>query len=164
MFWPLIAFAAVVAVGVFAYLAGIAREQGRSGQEAGDLTEEAIGLRLGIAKLEQRCATQHNRIVAMTAWEMLPWPARTGAPSPPPVRPALAGYTDPSTLRPLPRPPRERRTSTAAFLNPAPPLEIDLDAGGVFAGFTEPLTDPWAEWPAIEQEIAEAKIFLAGLG
>lgn len=170
MGWIIVLFAAVVAVGVFAYLGGIAREQGRSGQELGDLAEEAVGLRLGIAKLEQRCEAQHNRIITMTAWETVPWPARTGAPSPAPVRPALAGYTDPSTLR-LPRPrARERRTSTAAFLNPDPPalVPFELPVERAFNVPDEPVSRSQNEdsdwWPEIRQEIDEAKIFLAGLG
>lgn len=179
MGWFIVLIAGVLATGGSAYLAGVVRGEGKNEQARGDLGEQLVGALGRLAWYEKRCQAQHNRIVAMTAWETMAWP--DGRTSPPPVRPALTGYSDlsqPPSLAPRPRPGRERRTSTAAFLNPG--------EGAVIAG--EPITaaepidysqwqdgKPWhtpggagqAEdgtwWPEIEQQVAAAKIFLAGL-
>lgn len=166
--WAWLLFAALAVAIVCVYLAGRVAGFGRGEQDRGDLAEKNNRL-LGIVRqLEVRVAGQHQRIVAMTAWEIMPWP--DGRTSPVPVRPELESL--PAMPEPrVPRPRRERRTSTAAFLNPQAcgpgmvPGEIPV-TGSELARDETPgphqiVADSW--WPAVEDEIWSARLWLATL-
>lgn len=122
--WAWLLFAALAIAIIGAYLAGRVAGLGRGEQDRGDLAEKNNRL-LGIVRqLEVRVAGQHQRIIAMTAWETVPWAGPDRRTSLTPVRPELEPL--PAAELKIPRPRRERRTSTAAFLNPGPESKPEL--------------------------------------
>lgn len=182
----LVLFGGLAVAVIFAYLGGRQAGLGRGEQDRGDLAEENGALRKYVGGLEERVGAQHHRIVAMTAWETVPWP--DGRTSPVPVRPEaqpVPALLAAPTAR-IPGPRREKRTSTAAFFDlPAPEHPAAgpvLSAGQWIAGFrrvvegagnttdlaepADPDTDPawtWKEWPEIEDQIWSFKTWLATL-
>lgn len=184
----LVLFGGLAVAVIFAYLGGRQAGLGRGEQDRGDLAEENNALRKYAGGLEERVTGQHHRIVAMTAWETVPWP--DGRTSPVPVRseaqPVPALLAAPAAR--IPRPRREKRTSTAAFLNPGPESKPELLPANVpvlydrrrprdaredpdligkileerpSPGDGTPIRADW--WREIEEEIWSARLWLAAL-
>lgn len=172
----LVLFGGLAVAVIFAYLGGRQAGLGRGEQDRGDLAEENTALRKYVGGLEERVTAQYHRIVAMTAWETVPWPS--GVTSPAPERPGPErlpaeipvlydqrrprdAREDPDLIGTIPRQRRPRRTSTAAFLSPntlSPSRTIESPGDGTLVR-----TPAWAEWPSIEDEIWSAKLWLATL-
>lgn len=156
------------------YAAGREAGLGRGEQDRAGLAERIVKLEGWLLAADRQVIAQHNRIRAMTAWELLPWPS--GATSPAPERPVSGRDLSPHEAR-VPRQRRPKRTSTAAFLNPElsepaavelPPFDIrDLSPldppPSTMPPATPERTPAWAEWPSIEDQIWQAKLWLAGL-
>lgn len=180
MIWLILIAATAAVIAWCLYQAGKVAGLGRGEIERDGLAEQLAGADADLLAAREQIQAQHNRIVRMTQWELLPWP--DGRTSPPSVRPVpqprqeeetwasqVSRSAGPSgaaeTAWPPPghagpgarsKPPRSKRTSTAAFLDP-PPRAAELEAE------MKPPPERGDWWGPVEDEIWAAKLWLAGL-